>query len=90
MPKMSKSDLEQFQRNAKRFLAKHKPKDRFDKPSLADRALLGVAKAQTAFRKLRRKRKKKPLKTKRTRDTMSGLKRAGLSEQDIAKFRRKK
>lgn len=67
------------------------PKDKYDKPSLVDKALYLVATAQTRRKKRKalKRKKKKAFKTARTADVESRLTHAGVDKAALRRLRGK-
>lgn len=81
----NKKSLSATFKKAKAVSSVTRKTDKFDKPSLGDKVILGL---------LRAKKKltggKKPLTTERTSQITSRLKQAGLTQKEINKMRGKK
>ena len=65
-------------------------KDKYDKPSLGDKAILAMLRLKKKLTGKGKKKKKADPTTMRTRQVISDLKRSGISDEAIARMRGKK
>lgn len=99
-----KSTMAQHKRAVHKSSTTTRP-DKYDKPSFVDRVMLGMMKLgkgkgdkidKPVKMKLKRRVPMKPMKPKeyltttRTKDIESGLKRAGITDKEMARFQRSK